>query len=60
MSTVRTWEPFPKQKKFLGLDFKIREALFGGAVDSGKTETADNASSCIWMAQASCTCRYFI
>jgi hypothetical protein len=38
MSTVRTWEPFPKQKKFLGLDFKIREALFGGAVDSGKTE----------------------
>jgi len=33
-----TWEPFLKQKEFLDLSFKIREALFGGAVGSGKTE----------------------
>lgn len=35
---ARIWEPFPKQKEFLNLNFKIREALFGGAVYSGKTE----------------------
>lgn len=34
----KVWEPFIKQKQFLGLSFKIREALFGGAVYSGKTE----------------------
>jgi hypothetical protein len=38
MPTVREWNPFPKQREFLDLPSKIREALFGGAVFSGKTE----------------------
>lgn len=35
---AKVWEPFPKQKEFLALPFNIREALYGGAVNSGKTE----------------------
>lgn len=38
MGTPKIWEPFPKQKEFLNLSWKVREALFGGAVYSGKTE----------------------
>ena len=36
--SVKTWQPFDKQRQFLNIPFNVKEALYGGAVNSGKTE----------------------
>jgi len=35
---IREWKPFARQREFLDLPFTIKEALYGGAVNTGKTE----------------------
>lgn len=36
----KKWEPFKKQRDFLGVPFSIFECLFGGAAGPGKSEAA--------------------